>query len=229
MRPERGDIGLARSRRYHHGDRIAGHDPEEDEYNDRDARESAERDKDAPEDGEGDHRSIIILRLAPDRDAEKQLTTNFLNNIQFTFTDTATNYLMADTNVFFANVPGILLPDETYNDIVFGIAINPTTPPGNYSGLVAIQGGTNIFDATSLSSQTFQVLLSPAALSAVLYGTNLLLSWPSPPGGFVLQQNAGLTTANWMAVTNVPANTNFQNQVILPPVNGNQFYRLRYP
>src|SRR5271163_4401546 len=41
----------------------------------------------------------------------------FLNNLQISFTNGATNYLAADTNVFFANVPGILLPNETYLDI----------------------------------------------------------------------------------------------------------------
>jgi len=158
------------------------------------------------------------------------LTTNFLNNIQITFTNTATNYLTADTNVFFANVPGILLPGETYADVVFGIAVNPATPPGNYSGTVAIQGGTNIFDATNLSSQTFQVPLSPATLAAALSGKNLVLAWPAPPGGFVLQQNSDLTTTNWIAATNEPTIMNYQNQVILAPTNGNQqFYRLKYP
>jgi hypothetical protein len=157
------------------------------------------------------------------------LTTNFLNNIQITFTNAATNYFTADTNVFFSNVPGILLPGETYTDVIFGIAVNPATPPGNYSGTVAIQGGTNIFDATILSSQTFQISLPAATLAAALSGTNLIISWPSPPGSFVLQQNFNLTTTNWTATTNTPTITNFQNQVILPPANGNQFYRLKYP
>src|SRR5580698_10475672 len=43
----------------------------------------------------------------------------FLNNIQFDFMDEAGDYFVADTNVFFANVPGILLPGETYADVVF--------------------------------------------------------------------------------------------------------------
>ena len=56
------------------------------------------------------------------------LTSNlFLNDIQFSFTGAATNYLAADTNSFFANVPGILLPGETYSDIVFGVTISPAT------------------------------------------------------------------------------------------------------
>lgn len=153
----------------------------------------------------------------------------FLNNIQFAFTNAATNYLTADTNVFFANVPGILLPGETYSDVIFGIAVNSATPPGNYSGTVAIQGGTNIFAATNLSDQTFQISLPPAALQISNSGTNLILSWPSPPGGFVLQQISDLTTTNWAAATNALITNNFQNKIILPPSATNQFYRLKYP
>jgi hypothetical protein len=157
------------------------------------------------------------------------LATNFLNNIQFTFTNAATNYLTAATNVFFANVPGILLPGETYTDVVFGIAVNPATPPGVYSGTATIQGGTNILAATNLSSQTFQVFLPTAALAVKTSGGNLVFSWPSPPGNFVLQQNSNLATTNWITATNTPTVTNEQNQVTLSPTNSNLFYRLKYP
>ena len=153
----------------------------------------------------------------------------FLNDIQFNFIDEAADYLAADTNAFYANVPGILLPGETYSDVVFGITIAPATPPGQYLGSVTIQGGTNIFAATNLASPIFEVSLPPAAMGITLSGTNLVLSWPSPPGGFVLQQNADLTTTNWTAATNTPTIINQQNQVILSPANGNQFYRLEYP
>lgn len=153
----------------------------------------------------------------------------FLNNIQFDFIDEAGDYLAADTNVFFANVPGILLPGETYTDVVFGVIIDPETPPGQYFGTVTIQGGTNIFAADTLAGPLFEVSFSPAALGVALSGTNLILSWPSPPGDFVLQQNSDLTTTNWLNVTNTPATTNFQNQVILPAAPGSGFYRLEYP
>lgn len=158
------------------------------------------------------------------------LTDNlFLNNIQFDFIDEADNYLAADTNVFFANVPGILLPGETYNDVVFGITIAPTTPPGQYFGIVTLQGGTNIFAANNFASPIFEVSLPPAALGIALSDTNLVLSWPSPPGGFVLQQNFDLTTTNWLTVTNLPSVINGLNQVILSPSADNQFFRLQYP
>ena len=158
------------------------------------------------------------------------LTDNlFLNNVQFDFIDEADDYLAADTNVFFANVPGILLPGETYSDVTFGITVAPTTPPDQYFGIVTIQGGTNIFTANNLASPIFEVSLPPAALGIATSGGNLLISWPSPPGNFVLQQNSDLTTTNWMTVTNTPTMTNFQNQIILSPTNGKQFYRLKYP
>jgi hypothetical protein len=157
------------------------------------------------------------------------LATNFLNNIQIAFTGAATNYFTADTNVFFANVPGIFLPGDAYTDVVFGVVINPATPPGNYSGTVTIQGGTDIFGAGNLTNQTFQILLPPAALSISASGGNIIFSWPSPPGSFVLQQISDLTTTNWTAVTNTVATTNYLNQVMFPPAAASQFYRLEYP
>ena len=158
------------------------------------------------------------------------LTDNlFLNDIQFDFIDEAAGYLAADTNVFFANVPGILLPFETYSDVVFGVTIDPATPPGQYFGVVTIQGGTNIFAATNLASPIFEVSLPPAVLGIAPSGTNVVLSWASPPGGFELQKNSNLTTTNWLTVTNIPTVTNGQNQVTLSQSNSSQFFRLKYP
>ena len=156
-------------------------------------------------------------------------TTNFLNNIQFNVTGGATNYLTSDINVFFANVPGILLPGEIYTDVIFGIVINPSTPPGNYVGTVTIQGGQDIFAAGNLTNQTFQISLPPSAMGITASGSNLVFSWPSPPGDFVLQQISDLTMTNWVASTNIPTSTNGLNQVILSPGTGNRFYRLKYP
>jgi len=158
------------------------------------------------------------------------LTDNlYLNDIQFDFIDEAAGHLAADTNAFFANVPGILLPFETYSDVVFAITIDPATPPGQYFGFVTIQGGTNIFAATDLASPIFEVSLPPAALGIAPFTTNVALSWASPPGGFELQKNSDLTTTNWLAVTNNPTVTNGQNQVTLSRSNSSQFFRLKYP
>ncbi|HEY2329150.1 MAG TPA: hypothetical protein VGI63_04995 [Verrucomicrobiae bacterium] len=157
-------------------------------------------------------------------------TTNlYLNDLQLSFTNAATNYLAADTNVFFANVPGILLTNETYTDIVFGVSINPSTPRGNYSGTVSILGGANIFATNNLASQTFQISLVPAVLHLAIARTNCVISWPSPPAGFVLQACSNLSTTNWVALTNTPTVSNGWNEVIFPPGGGSCFYRLAYP
>lgn len=153
----------------------------------------------------------------------------FLNNLQCVLIDGANNYVVADTNVFFENVPGILLPGESYRDVVFGITVASNTPPGQYFGVVTIQGGQDIFAATNLASPIFEISLTPAALGVALSGTNLVLSWPSPPGGFGLEQNDDLTTTNWTMTTSPPVITNGLNQVILTPTAGNWLYRLIYP
>ncbi|HSY17929.1 MAG TPA: hypothetical protein VK815_06315 [Candidatus Acidoferrales bacterium] len=153
----------------------------------------------------------------------------YLNDLQLSFNGGATNYLAAGTNLFFCNVPGILQAGETYTDIVFGVALNPAIPPGNYSGTATVRGGSDIFATSNLASQTFQVTLSPAALRLAVAGTNCVLSWPSPPAGFVLQQNSDLTGANWVTVTNTPAVSNGWNTVFFSPKGHNYFYRLTYP
>jgi hypothetical protein len=57
---------------------------------------------------------------------------------------------------------------------------------------------------------------------------SMLLSWPAPSDGFVLQQNSNLTTTNWVTVTNSPAVVNDEKQVTISPSVGNSFYRLKY-
>jgi hypothetical protein len=158
------------------------------------------------------------------------LSTNmFLNGVQITLNGTATNYLTADTNAFFANVPGILLPDENYNDAIFAVVVNASAHPTNFSGTITIQGGGDIFSTNNLAAQTFQVFVPPAAMVMARFGTNLIITWPSPPTGFVLQQISSLGVTNWTTATNVPMLTNGQNQVILSPSTNIQFYRLKYP
>ena len=149
----------------------------------------------------------------------------FLNNIVLSFNGAPAGYFAADTNVFFDNVPGILLPGETYNDVVFAVALTAATQPGNYSGTVTISGGTNIFATTSLATQTFQISLLPA-LAITRSGVNIVLSWPTSQWNFVPQQNADLRTTNWITLTNAPTIQNGQNRLALPHSGANQFYRL---
>jgi hypothetical protein len=58
---------------------------------------------------------------------------------------------------------------------------------------------------------------------------SVALAWIAPSNAFSLQQNPHLTTTNWTSVTNSVSVTNSQNQVIVIPAVGKNFYRLVNP
>jgi hypothetical protein len=56
------------------------------------------------------------------------------------------------------------------------------------------------------------------------------VSWAAPPvNNFVLQQNSGLATTDWLDVTNVPVVVSNRNELVLPVSAEAAFYRLRSP
>ena len=81
----------------------------------------------------------------------------FLNDMQAAFTASSAAYLALKPNAFFANVPGILAPGETYSGVLFHIAVSSLTPPDAYSGSVSFFGGADIFAMTNLASANLSV------------------------------------------------------------------------
>ncbi len=60
-------------------------------------------------------------------------------------------------------------------------------------------------------------------------GNSVVISWPSGPGGFTLQQNANLAPTSWTASTyNISTNGAVQSITISRPA-GNLFFRLAKP
>jgi hypothetical protein len=57
-------------------------------------------------------------------------------------------------------------------------------------------------------------------------GATALITWPGVITGYTLQQNADLTTTNWMTVTNQGYFTNNVYQATVPVSGTNEFYRL---
>jgi hypothetical protein len=58
---------------------------------------------------------------------------------------------------------------------------------------------------------------------------SVVLSWPNPSSGFVLQESPGVEPVSW---TNSPAPPQVaagRKQIILTPLSGNRFYRLARP
>ena len=85
----------------------------------------------------------------------------FLNDISASFTaDPQTNTALS-SNAFFANVPGILLPGETYSGPLFRISLSTTSPAANYTGSITLLGGADITAGSSLASAAITVLATP--------------------------------------------------------------------
>jgi hypothetical protein len=67
-------------------------------------------------------------------------------------------------------------------------------------------------------------------LRVALTSTNTVrLAWPAAVTNYALQQNADLTTTNWLAVTNAPGVVGSEKQVLLSPAAAQNFYRLHKP
>ena len=86
----------------------------------------------------------------------------FLNDIAFSLTGASATYLTPESNSYFANVPGILLPGESYaGGEIFRVILSPGAPTGDYVGTVSLSGGADITAAGNLASLSFTVRETP--------------------------------------------------------------------
>ncbi len=85
----------------------------------------------------------------------------FLNNIDATLVGTAATKVVLKSNAFYANVPGILLPGESYNGPLFQMKLEASSLDGDYSGTILLQGGADIFATGTLTSNSFTLLATP--------------------------------------------------------------------
>lgn len=67
---------------------------------------------------------------------------------------------------------------------------------------------------------------SAPALTITRSGTNNVITWPASFDGFALQQSDVLPATNWVNVTNQVETINSQNTVIVPVLDGFNFFRL---
>lgn len=68
---------------------------------------------------------------------------------------------------------------------------------------------------------------SAPVLDIIKTNDKMTISWASSFTNFVLQQNSDLLSTNWLDMTNVVDVVKGQNEVTLPSVQGNNFFRLR--
>jgi len=111
---------------------------------------------------------------------------------------------------------------------------------GSSTGAVySVSGTIGQADAGKMSGITYSIeggfwgifatAPTPGAplLSIQLTNSGVVLSWPAPSTGFVLQENPAAETGNWTNVTNAVNVAGGQKQVLVSPAIENKFYRLK--
>jgi hypothetical protein len=127
----------------------------------------------------------------------------------------------------------------TYANGVANVTLTDTATSATYSASTNVNIpallGTNLafvgFTAADGGAESTQVVsdfqfLAYAPLSAKLASGNLLLSWPTGLGGYMLQTSTNLASRNWTTVTAPQAEVNGNLQVSIPTSGADSFYRL---
>lgn len=117
----------------------------------------------------------------------------FLNDVQVA----APAGLTSQPNVFFANIPGILLPGETYTGPIFSVALGAAAAPADYAGTLTMSGGGDVFAAGTLATPAFTVLSPAVAISATVPNA---AEFGPVPGAFTISRTGG---------TGIPLGVNF--------------------
>jgi hypothetical protein len=137
-----------------------------------------------------------------------------------TFTVFATGTQPLNYQWFFNDLP---ITGVTGTNLFLTLA-QPTNS-GRYSTLATNLVGTNYADIVNLS-----VIAPPTVLSALFNSANQIqISWPTGAVAYALYSSSNLSPAIWIPVIPAPIISNGQFQVIIPPTNSQQFFRLSQP
>jgi hypothetical protein len=94
-----------------------------------------------------------------------------------------------------------------------------------YVGFSGADGGV----ASTETISNFAFVSLPRLSSQLASAGTILFSWPASAGGFLLQQNSSLSPTTWVKFPGLPNLIGSQNQVLVSPAFGSQFYRLMLP
>jgi hypothetical protein len=86
---------------------------------------------------------------------------------------------------------------------------------------------SDVYTFFAAANQNLVANFAPICTLQKTATNTLLISWPSPATGYVLQENSALGSA-WVNATNPVSIVNNQKQVTISPT-GNRFYRLFHP
>ena len=100
---------------------------------------------------------------------------------------------------------------------------------GQHDAGTAMSGGNYSLTGGLWAIYALQTPGAPL-LTIVLTTTNTaIVSWPSSSGNFNLQVNTDLSTTNWTAPLETTNDDGTNKFIIVTPITGNRFYRLKFP
>ncbi len=161
--------------------------------------------------------TVTFSGTATNTSASSQL---YLNNLQVTFGGSESTYATANTNTFFSNVPGILLPNETYAGPLFQVTLSANAPAADYPGVITILGGSNITATTALVSVPFAIrcpslqftaTIPDAAEFGPVVGKFRIVRSGGTDTDLPVQLNIQGTAANGVAYVSIPSTTTIPN------------------
>ena len=135
-----------------------------------------------------------------------------INNLDLFLYDTISSNLIARSASLVDNVEHIWVPHLAQ---------------GRYDLQVWKAGGFGIVSTNETYALAFEFFSTP--LNIASSGTNIVLTWPIYPAGFVLQAATNLAAPVWNTNNPAAAVINGQNCVTLGATNDSKFFRLRRP
>jgi hypothetical protein len=161
--------------------------------------------------------------------------TNGLNQAAFTATATLvwnrqanqTNINNLDLFLYDAGSSNLVAASTSMVDNVEHLWL-PQLPQGRYDLQVLKHGGPNAVSNNETYALAWEFFCM--TLNVTQSGTNLVLTWPVYPDGFVVETTTSLAPPIvWSALNAIPTVTNNQNQVTLNATNASQFFQLQRP
>ncbi len=161
--------------------------------------------------------------------------TNGLNNAAFTATATLvwnrqhdqTNINNLDLFLYNARHSNLVAASTSVVDNVEHLWL-PQLPQGRYDLQVLKHGGPNTVSSSETYALAWEFFCE--TLNATQSGTNVVLTWPIYPDGFVVETATNLAPPiAWSTINATPVVTNNRNQVTLDAANASQFFRLQRP
>ena len=150
------------------------------------------------------------------------LITPFTNNVYEDVILTVGNGMEAaylNGILQFSNSTAIMEITSTVNPMIFFVD-NAGSGMGDFSnGSIAL---LRLYDGVIVPG-------IPALTIRSTVTNSVVLSWPSPSTGYVLQQNTNLAATNWNVSALMPSDNGTIKSVIVVPPTGNKFFRLYHP